>query len=153
MYIFDFDRVHPLVFILLYWIYLLPSTQQTIGYNGFITTCFDSHESSSGYVQNFSVLAVLLLTVSCSGGCWSMWSGGWPYTDRNENLKNIYQQMLLGKPFNISVSRKFHIRHTFRFTRFCCWSFKFEVLVVTWHGIIFIKSFQDIWFKFLFISV
>jgi hypothetical protein len=45
-----------------YWIYLLPSTQQTIGYNG-VTTCFDSHESSSGYVQNLSVLAVLLLTV------------------------------------------------------------------------------------------
>jgi hypothetical protein len=45
-----------------YWIYLLPSTQQTIGYNGF-TTCFDSHESSSGYVQNLLVLAVLLLTL------------------------------------------------------------------------------------------
>jgi hypothetical protein len=29
----------------------------------FTTTCFDSHESSSGYVQNLSVLAVLLLTV------------------------------------------------------------------------------------------
>jgi hypothetical protein len=25
-----------------------------------------------------SVLAVLLLTVSCSGGCWSVCSGGWP---------------------------------------------------------------------------
>jgi hypothetical protein len=48
---------------LLYWIYLLPSTQQTIGYNGFTTTCFDSHESSLGYVQNLLVLAVLLLTV------------------------------------------------------------------------------------------
>jgi hypothetical protein len=47
----------------LYCIYLLPSTQQTIGYNGFTTTCFDSHESSSGYVQNLLVLAVLLLTV------------------------------------------------------------------------------------------
>jgi hypothetical protein len=47
----------------MYWIYLLPSTQQTIGYNGFTTTCFDSHESSSCYVQNLSVLAVLLLTV------------------------------------------------------------------------------------------
>jgi hypothetical protein len=57
-----FERVHPIVFILMYWIYLIPSTQQTIGYNGFIT-CFDSHESSSGYVQNLSVLAVLLLTV------------------------------------------------------------------------------------------
>jgi hypothetical protein len=34
----------------MYWIYLLPSTQQTIGYNGFTTTRFDSHESSSGYV-------------------------------------------------------------------------------------------------------
>jgi hypothetical protein len=54
------------------WIYLLPSTQQTIGYNGFITKCFDSHESSSGYVQNLSVLAVLLLRVSCSGVCWSV---------------------------------------------------------------------------------
>jgi hypothetical protein len=63
---------------LMYWIYLLPSTQQTIGNNGFIRTCFDSHESSSGYVQNLSVLPVLLLTVSCSGGCWSVWSGGWP---------------------------------------------------------------------------
>jgi hypothetical protein len=59
---FNFECVHPVVFILMYWIYLLPSTQQTIGYNGF-TTCFDSHESSSGYVQNLSVLAVLLLTV------------------------------------------------------------------------------------------
>jgi hypothetical protein len=46
----------------MYWIYLLPSTQQTVVYNGF-TTCFDSHESSSGYVQNLLVLAVLLLTV------------------------------------------------------------------------------------------
>jgi hypothetical protein len=44
----------------LYWIYLLPSTQQTIGYNGFTTTCFDSHQSSSGYVQYLLVLAVLL---------------------------------------------------------------------------------------------
>jgi hypothetical protein len=60
---FNFERVHPVLFILMYWIYLLPSTQQTLGYNGFITTCFDSHESSSGYVQNLSVLAVLLLTV------------------------------------------------------------------------------------------
>jgi hypothetical protein len=25
-----------------------------------------------------SVLAVLLLTVSCSGGCWSVCGGGWP---------------------------------------------------------------------------
>jgi hypothetical protein len=46
-----------------YWIYLLPSTQQTVGYNGFTTTSFDSHESSSGYVQNLLVLAVLLLTL------------------------------------------------------------------------------------------
>jgi hypothetical protein len=47
----------------MYWIYLLPSTQQTIGYNGFTTTRFDSHEPSSGYVQNLLVLAVVLLTV------------------------------------------------------------------------------------------
>jgi hypothetical protein len=59
----NFERVHPIVFILMSWIYLLPSTQQTIGYNGFTTTCFDSHESSSGYVQNLLVLALLLLTV------------------------------------------------------------------------------------------
>jgi hypothetical protein len=58
-----FERVHPVVYILMYWIYLLPSTQQTIGYNGFTTICFDSHESSSGYVQNLLVLTVLLLTV------------------------------------------------------------------------------------------
>jgi hypothetical protein len=51
----NFERVHPVVFILMYWIYLLPSTQQTIRYNGFTTTCFDSHESSSGYVQNLLV--------------------------------------------------------------------------------------------------
>jgi hypothetical protein len=48
---------------LMYWIYSLPSTQQTIGYNGFKMTCFDSHESSSGYVQNLWVLVLLLLTV------------------------------------------------------------------------------------------
>jgi hypothetical protein len=49
--------------LLMYWIYLLPSTQQTIGCNGFFTTtCFDSHESSPGYVQNLLVLALLLLT-------------------------------------------------------------------------------------------
>jgi hypothetical protein len=29
----------------------------------FTTTCFDSHDSSSGYVQNLLVLALLLLTV------------------------------------------------------------------------------------------
>jgi hypothetical protein len=46
----------------MYCIYLLPSTQQTIGYNGF-TSCFDLHESSSGYVENLLVLAVLLRTV------------------------------------------------------------------------------------------
>jgi hypothetical protein len=64
MYLFlNFDRVHSVVFIVMYWIYLLPSTQQTVGYNGFTTTCFDSHESSSGYVQNLLVLALLLLTV------------------------------------------------------------------------------------------
>jgi hypothetical protein len=45
-------------------------------------------------------------------------------------FKNMYQEMLLGKPFNISVSRKFHIRHTFRLTRFCWWSFTLAVLVV-----------------------
>jgi hypothetical protein len=73
-----FDHITPSsfqnekCFIQMYWIYLLPSKQQTTGYNGFITTCFDSHESSSGYVKNLSVLAVLLLTVSCSGGCWSV---------------------------------------------------------------------------------
>jgi hypothetical protein len=49
--------------LLMYWIYLLPSTQQTIGCNGFTMTCFDSHESSSGYVQNLLVLTLLLLTV------------------------------------------------------------------------------------------
>jgi hypothetical protein len=57
---------------LMYWIYLLPSTQQTVCYNGFTMTCFDSHESSSGYVQNLLVLAVLLLKVSCSRGWWSV---------------------------------------------------------------------------------
>jgi hypothetical protein len=42
----------------------IPSTQQTIGCNGFFTTtCFNSHESSSGYVQKLLVLALLLLTV------------------------------------------------------------------------------------------
>jgi hypothetical protein len=87
---FNFERVHPVVFILMYWIYLLPSTQQTFGYNGFTRTCFDSHELSSGYVQNPSVLAVLLLTVFCSGGCWSVWSGGWPYTYMNENLNELH---------------------------------------------------------------
>jgi hypothetical protein len=69
---FNFDRVHPVVFILTHWIYLLPSTQQTVGYYGFTTTYFDSHELSSGYIQNLSVLAVLLFTVSSSGGCWSV---------------------------------------------------------------------------------
>jgi hypothetical protein len=39
---------------------LFITVNTTIGYNGF-TTCFDSHESSSGYVQNLSVLALLLL--------------------------------------------------------------------------------------------
>jgi hypothetical protein len=29
----------------------------------FTTTCFDSNESSSGYVQNLLVLALLLLTI------------------------------------------------------------------------------------------
>jgi hypothetical protein len=98
--LFNFERVHPVEFILMYWIYLLPSTQQTIGYNGFITTCFDSHESPSGYVQNLSVLAVLLLTVSCSGGCWSVWSGGWPYTDMNENCNQQppEQETIRGNP-------------------------------------------------------
>jgi hypothetical protein len=67
---FNFERVHPTVFILMYWIYLLPSAQQTIGYNGFITTCFDSHESSSGYVQNLLVFSTI---ITCSsGGCWSV---------------------------------------------------------------------------------
>jgi hypothetical protein len=61
--LFNFERVHPVVFTLMYWIDLLPSTQQTISYNGFTTTYFNSHELSSGYVQNLLVLAVLLLTV------------------------------------------------------------------------------------------
>jgi hypothetical protein len=50
-------------YLITYWIYLLPSTQQTVGYNSFTTTCFDSHESPSGFVQNLLALAVLLLTV------------------------------------------------------------------------------------------
>jgi hypothetical protein len=44
----------------LYWIYLLPSTQQTIGCNGF-TTCFDSHES--GYVQNLLITWKVIVSV------------------------------------------------------------------------------------------
>jgi hypothetical protein len=56
---FTFANFKPLT--VMYWIYLLPSTQQTIRCNGFMT-CFDSHESSSGYVQNLLVWAVLLLT-------------------------------------------------------------------------------------------
>jgi hypothetical protein len=34
----------------------------------FTTTCFDSHESMSGYVQNLLVLVLLLLTVLEGGG-------------------------------------------------------------------------------------
>jgi hypothetical protein len=34
----------------------------------------------------------------CSGGCWSVWSGGWPYTDMNEILKKISRNF----PSNIS---------------------------------------------------
>jgi hypothetical protein len=120
------------------WIYLLPSTQQTIGYNVFITTCFDSHESSSGYVQNLSVFSSVI-----TSSFWRLLVGvkWWLSLHWYERkFKNIYQEMLLGNPFNISISRKFHIQHTFRFTRFCCWSFTLAVLVVIWHGIIFIKS-------------
>jgi hypothetical protein len=42
--------------------------------------------------SDISFLAVLLLTVSCSGGCWSVWSGGWLYTDMNENLKTYIKK-------------------------------------------------------------
>jgi hypothetical protein len=47
---FNFECVHPVVFELMYWIYLLPSTQQTIGYNDFIMTCFNSHERELKHV-------------------------------------------------------------------------------------------------------
>jgi hypothetical protein len=29
-----------------------------------------------------------------SGGCWSVWSGSWPFTDMSEILK--FEEMLLG---------------------------------------------------------
>jgi hypothetical protein len=81
----------------LYWIYLLPSTQQTIGYNGFTTTCFDSHESSSGYVQNLLALAVLLLTFLEVVGRYEVvavltliWTKFW----------NIYQELLPGTVYS-----------------------------------------------------
>jgi hypothetical protein len=75
---------------LMYWIYLLPSTQQTIGCNGFTTTCFDSHESSSGYVQNLLVWAVLLLKVLEVVGRYEavavltlIWTKFWKHISRN----------------------------------------------------------------------
>src|SRR5215510_12534198 len=37
---FNFECVHPVVFILMYLIYWLPSTQQTIGYNWFYNQFF-----------------------------------------------------------------------------------------------------------------
>jgi hypothetical protein len=35
---------------LMYWIYLLPPTQQTVGSNGFTTTCFDSPDGHVGKI-------------------------------------------------------------------------------------------------------
>jgi hypothetical protein len=79
------------IHLLWYWIYLLPSTQQTIGCNGFFTTtCFDSHESSSGYVQNLLVLSLLLLTVLEVVGRYEVvavltliWMTFWKHISRN----------------------------------------------------------------------
>jgi hypothetical protein len=81
----------------MYWIYLLPSTQQTIGYNGFITTCFDSHESSSGYVQNlrfYQYYYLQFLVLEFAGRCEVV--DGLTLT-LTKFFKNIYQEMLLGK--------------------------------------------------------
>jgi hypothetical protein len=123
----------------LYWIYLLPSTQQATGYNGFKTTFrlariivrLRSEPFGFNSIITYSFLFWRLLVGV------KLWLALHWY---ERKFKNIYQEMLLGKSFNISVSRKFHIWRTFRLTRFCCWSFMLAVHVVMWHGIIFIKS-------------
>jgi hypothetical protein len=69
------------------WIYLLPSTQQTIGCNDFYNDMFRLTRvivRLGSETFGFSTI----VTYS-SGGCWSVWSGGYPYTDMNEILRHI----------------------------------------------------------------
>jgi hypothetical protein len=69
----------------MYWIYLLPSTQQTIGCNGFYNDMF---RLIRVIVRLRSEpLGLSTIITNSSGGCWSVWSGGCPYTDMNEILK------------------------------------------------------------------
>jgi hypothetical protein len=93
----------------MYWIYLLLSTQQTIGYNGFTTTLFrltrvivklrsEPFGFSSSITYSFLFWRLLVGVKWWLALHWYEWK-----------FKNIYHEMLVGKPFNISVSCKFHI--------------------------------------------
>jgi hypothetical protein len=83
---FNFERVHPVVFILMYWIYLLPSTQQTIGCNGFYNMFWLTRVIVRLHSAPFGLSSIITYI---SGGCWSVWSGGCPYTDMNKFWKHI----------------------------------------------------------------
>jgi hypothetical protein len=68
--LFNFERVYPVVFILMYWIYLLPSTQQTIGYNGFYNDMFRlTRVIVRLRSEPFGFSSIITYI---SGGCWSV---------------------------------------------------------------------------------
>jgi hypothetical protein len=72
----------------MYWIYLLPSTQQTIGCNVFFYN--DMFQLTRVIVRLCSEpFGFSTIVTYSSGGCWSVWSGGYPYTDMNEILIHI----------------------------------------------------------------
>jgi hypothetical protein len=78
-------NVQPPIFV--YWIYLLPSTQQTIGCNGFYNDMFWlTWVIVRLCSEHFGFSTIVTYS---SGGCWSVWSGGCPYTDMNEILRHI----------------------------------------------------------------
>jgi hypothetical protein len=78
--------------LLMYWIYLFHQHNKQLVVMVF-TTCFDSHESSSGYVQNLLVLALLLLTVPYVVGRYEVVA---ILTLTWMKLWDLYREMLLG---------------------------------------------------------
>jgi hypothetical protein len=74
----------------MYWIYLLPSTQQTVGCNGFYNDMFRLTRVIVRLCSEpFSFSTIITYS---SGGCWSVWSGGCPNTDMNEILKTYIEK-------------------------------------------------------------
>jgi hypothetical protein len=103
----------------MYWIYSLPSTQQTVGCNGFYNDIFRLTRVIVRLCSEpFGFSTIVTYN---SGGCWSVWSGGYPYTDMNEIFRHISKNVTRNCLIFI-ITQVPHATHT-QVTCVCCWSF------------------------------